>query len=76
MKANKDYSKAFIDCRFMGPGLCIHIVHTKILCSNLKVCVCISLVPCFIAPSHLTELPEICLAMASERHFFQNRLQR
>ena len=56
MKANKDYSKAFIDCRFMGPCLCIHIVHTKVLCSNLKVCVCISLVPCFIIQPRMEKI--------------------
>ena len=27
-----------------------------------------------IAPSHLTELSEICPAIASEMHFFQNHL--
>ena len=43
MKANKDYSR-----HLSTAGLCIHIVRTKLLCSNLKVRVCISYVPCFI----------------------------
>ena len=43
MKANKDYSR-----HLSTAGLCIHIVRTKLFCSNLKVCVCISYVPCFI----------------------------
>ena len=47
MKANTDYSR-----HLSTAGLCIHIVRTKLLCSNLKVRVCISYVPCFIVSMH------------------------
>ena len=52
MRANKNYSKAFIDCWFMHT-YCSH----NMLCKNLKICVCISLGQCFIMQLHYCYCP-------------------